>query len=224
MTVFTEGRHATEGLLYEDEAGFSRDNLTIAEGSPAIVPGAVLGKITVGEATSAAKSGGNTGTGTLVVDATDPIGAGAKPGVYTLRFVTATTFRLNDPNGDSLGTYAIGGSNGNAVTISSEIKFALTQASTVFVIGDGFDITVGAGHGEYALSPATIDQDFPGAEVACAIALYAADPTDAVVKIAGITRHAQFKVDVLSYDTTVNDDTKKAAKIAELATRGIIAR
>jgi len=48
MTTFTEGRHATEGLL--SEAGFhrSRDNITIEAGAGVIVPGQILGRVTAG--------------------------------------------------------------------------------------------------------------------------------------------------------------------------------
>ncbi len=71
-------------------------------------------------ATSAAKSGGNTGTGTNVPDATTPVLANAKSGVYTLRCTaTATnggTFRLTDPTGVVLGDYALPGTSGGSVT------------------------------------------------------------------------------------------------------------
>ena len=52
MTVFTEGRHANEGLMSEAEFGRSREAVTIASGSGVIKPGAVLGKYMSG-----AKSG-----------------------------------------------------------------------------------------------------------------------------------------------------------------------
>lgn len=44
-TTFTEGRHATEGLLSEANFHRSRDNIVIASGAGVIVPGTVLGKI-----------------------------------------------------------------------------------------------------------------------------------------------------------------------------------
>jgi len=48
MTVYTEGRHATEGLMSEAEFGRSREAVTIVSGSGVIKPGAVLGKYTSG--------------------------------------------------------------------------------------------------------------------------------------------------------------------------------
>lgn len=45
-TSFTEGRHATEGLMSEANFHRSRDNITVAAGAGVIVPGMVLGKVT----------------------------------------------------------------------------------------------------------------------------------------------------------------------------------
>ena len=44
-TVYTEGRHPTEGLLSEAEFNRSRDTIIIASGAGVIPPGAVLGKL-----------------------------------------------------------------------------------------------------------------------------------------------------------------------------------
>lgn len=126
MTTFTEGRHATEGLLSEAEFHRSRDNITIAAGAGLILPGQVLGKVTA--------------SGKYVPSA-------------------------------------------NASVTGEE-----------------------------------------GAEVANAIALYGCDATTEDQKIAAITRDAEWNGHTLSYDATVNDATKKAAKAAQLAAQGIIAR
>jgi len=48
MNTFTEGRHATEGLLWEQDFAYSRAEITIAAGSGVVAPGAVLGKYTGG--------------------------------------------------------------------------------------------------------------------------------------------------------------------------------
>ena len=92
---------------------------TIAE-SEALIRGTVLGRRSVGTASSAAKAGGNTGNGTFVLDGTTPVRAGAKPGVYTLRCIAAAsnagTFALMDPEGFALGQYAITGGSGGTNT------------------------------------------------------------------------------------------------------------
>jgi hypothetical protein len=126
MATFTEGRHATEGLISEAEFHRSRDNITIAAGAGLILPGQVLGKVTAS--------------------------------------------------------------------------------------------------GKYVPSANTSITGEEGAEVANAIALYGCDATTADQKISAITRDAEWNGHTLSYDATVNDATKKAAKAAQLAAQGIIAR
>lgn len=127
-----------------------------------LVIGTLLGKILLGAATSAAKTGGNTGNGTLVLDATTPILAGAKAGVYQVRILRAALAEvgttpvvpamkalasLKDPDGNVLAVVDVPTSSG--VTISNQIKFVLTEGSTPFAVGDGFDITIAAGSGKY---------------------------------------------------------------------------
>lgn len=142
MATLTEGKHEGEfigelamGIGYHVEKG------TVLSGEN-LVAGAVVGDVPGGTSSSAAKTGGNTGTGTCVLDATTPILARAEEGVYTVRFTTATNMRLEGPDGSVLGDITIGGANGNSATISEQIKAVVTQASTVFVAGDGFDITI----------------------------------------------------------------------------------
>lgn len=95
-----------------------------------------------GSAVSAAKSGGNTGGGSLTLDVTTPVLAGAKVGVYTVRCITAATdsgtFRVTDPDGFVIGDVAVG------ATFANDIKFAIADGAPDFVVGDGFDITVSA--------------------------------------------------------------------------------
>ncbi|WP_099863731.1 head decoration protein [Pararhizobium haloflavum] len=63
-----------------------------------------------------------------------------------------------------------------------------------------------------------------GAETGVAIALYGCDATDADQEIAIIERDAEVNGHILTLDDTVNDDTKRAAKVAQLADAGIIVR
>jgi hypothetical protein len=53
------------------------------------------------------------------------------------------TFRVTNPLGQVLGDLIPG------VTFANEIKFALADGSTDFIVGDGWDITVAAGSGKY---------------------------------------------------------------------------
>ncbi|NOT09676.1 MAG: head decoration protein [Gemmatimonadales bacterium] len=114
--------------------------------------GAVLGVIAIGAAVSAAKAGGNTGTGALTLDVTTPVRAGAKVGVYRVRCIAAAansgTFRVEDPDGIVLGDVVVGG------TFDDDLKFAIADGGTDFIVDDGFDITVAAGSGKVKLSAA----------------------------------------------------------------------
>lgn len=223
MTALTEGRHTGEGILSEARGHRSRDNITIASGAGIIAPMTVLGMVSAGAAVAAA-GGGNTGNGTLVMDVTTPVLSGVQPGVYRLTFATLTTVELADPNGDAIDVIAIGGAEGNAVTVANQIKAALTQGATPFAIGDTFTVTVAAGSGEYVPSPNAADPDYPGAEVACAICIYGGDATSAAVEVAGLTGDAEVVAGCLSYDASVDDAGKKAAKVEQLRAAGIKAR
>ena len=114
----------------------------------------VVGKITIGTLTAAAKTGGNTGTGTCTL-----ITAGAKTqvGVYRVRCITATasagTFSVFAPDGTRL--YDATASTGGVAYTSPHINFTLIAKAgdtpADFIVGDGFDITVAAGSGKYKL-------------------------------------------------------------------------
>ncbi len=75
--------------------------------------------------------------------------------------------------------------------------------------------------GKYVPSAATGSD---GSQTAVAVLLYGVDATSADVKVAAITRDAQWNVNTLTYGSTVNDSTKKAAARAQLAAVGIITR
>ena len=133
--------------LRAGDADLIARDITVAMGGAApYARGVLLGRTSDGAASSAAKSGGNTGTGGLVLDVTTPRLANAIPGVYKVRCITATTdagtFRVTDPLGRTLGDIvsALGGA-----TFADQVKFAVTTITGHdFIVGDGFDITIGA--------------------------------------------------------------------------------
>lgn len=214
MAVLSEARHAGEFILSEADGKRSRDAITIQSGQGVFSPGAVLAMIAAGSAASAAKSGGNTGNGALTLDATTPVQDGALPGIYTVRCITAAvnggTFRVENPDGDVIGDVAVG------ATFNDDIKFAIADGATDFIVGDGFDITVNPVAGKYVKASAT--------QKAEAIAIYGGDATSADVKVAGIVRDAEVNGNCLVYDTSIDDATKTARKVSELALAGIIVR
>src|SRR4051812_23671445 len=90
-TILSELLTPGDVFKFEDgsEALYSRDNVVVASGQNLLI-GTVVGKISLGAATSAVKaSGANTGNGTLVLDVTTPILANAQPGLYAVRVTVA---------------------------------------------------------------------------------------------------------------------------------------
>lgn len=78
--------------------------------------------------------------------------------------------------------------------------------------------------GKYIPSPAAEVVGSEGAEVGLAISLYEVDATSADQKVVVIARDAEVNSNNLEYDASVDTTNEKAAKRAELAAVGIIAR
>jgi len=210
------------GVKHELDPQLYRRRGTIKSGSGALGPLTVLGQITTGAATSAAKTGGNTGNGTFVLDVTTPVLAGAKTGIYTLRCITAATnggvFRLEDPSGVVLGDVTISGGAGGTVTVAEHIKGVITDAGTDFVVGDGFDITVAVGALKYVpIAFAALD----GSQNAAAILMDAVDATSADAEACVLVGHAQIVANQLTWPSGATTNQKNAA-LAQLAALGIV--
>jgi len=164
---------------------------TIQLGQGILARGTVFGKVAAGAVTKAAKTGGNTGDGTLVLDETAPALANVLPGVYKVRITRAhlaavgTTpavplqfaiATLTAPDGDVVAEFNVATSAGT--TVASHVKFVMVDGSTKFALGDGFDITVAAGSGELIVcDKVAID----GSAVPFAILADYADATSAAV-------------------------------------------
>ena len=229
MTVLTEGKHTGEHLVSEANKTRSREVVTLAEGQN-LAAGTVLGKIAAAlEASSAAKSGGNTGNGTFVLDPTTPVLASGRVGVYTLRCTAAATnggtFRLDDPDGVVLTDVTITGGAGGTAAVNEQIKGTLTDGGTDFVVGDGFDITVvedddAADIGHYT----QFDQDGTnGSQIAVAVLFDNVDATDAAMDAVVHARDCEVNAAELTWPDDIDAD-EKAAAAAQLASAGIIAR
>ena len=74
---------------------------------------------------------------------------------------------------------------------------------------------------KWAPSPNAQVVGIEGAETARGIIIDDVDATSADVDVAAITRSAEVKGFALVYDSSVNDDTKKAAKVTQLAAAGV---
>ena len=226
MTTFTEGRHANEGLM--SEAGFhrSRGKATIKRGSGIHKPGMVLGKTTTGPM-PAAGAAGVPAPAAATITAAPTAAPGTKVGAHRFECIVGgagalSKWRHTDPDGVFVGVATAGtayeGGGLSALTI--------TDAGTDPVAGEAFAVTVtsAAASLKYAPSPETETAGIEGAETAVAIALYGADATTDDAEISIIERDAEWSVNTLSYDASVDTAGKKATKLAQLAARGIIAR
>lgn len=208
--MLTERNHTAEFLLSEGNGYLSRETIVLAITEALLAAGTVLAKAIYGAASSAAKAGGNTGNGALTLDVTTPILVGAKVGVYAVRCITVAanggTFRVEDPDGNVLGDVAVG------ATFSDDIKFAIADGATDFILGDGFDITIAAGSGQYV--PYT---DAAKATLPASAVLYGEAPINEAAQTAvAIVRNAEVIEDRLTGCT--------ASAILSLATHGMIVR
>ncbi len=137
----------------------------IAEGQDVLDRGTLLGidykgsvELKLADPAVSQVTGDNTGAGTLVMDAAKPLQDGTRAGIYTVRVIRAATAEvattptvpaqqaiavLKGPDGKLLEVFQVAGTPGT--TVKSEIKFVMTEdATTKFIVGDGFDIKVEA--------------------------------------------------------------------------------
>lgn len=215
MTTYTEPMRPLEFLVSEASGQLSRESVTLAASQGALVPGTVLGKITKAGTASSAAFAGNTGNGTM---GTVTVSAGAKAGVYKLVITEPGTdignFFVEDPDGITIGQGDVA-----AAFSAGGLAFTLADGATDFAAGDGFNITVAAGAGTYAVYDNTATN---GTEVAVAILAYAADNVAATQSVTVIARLAEVKLDQLDWDD--NDSTGITDGIADLLLQNIKVR
>lgn len=223
-TVITESTRVSDVILWEQgrDIEFTRQQITVLSGTAASVIGQVLGQIGLGAVSSAAKTGGNTGAGTLTPDATTPVLANAKTGVYKVRVVAVGTFIVTSPTGELVGDAVYGA--GATVTFANEIKFAFADDGTThYVAGDGFDVTVSAGSGKWVqVNPAANDGSQNAAGILIASPFSAQLTADAVAS-AIVRGPAVIKTGGLAWTSGMTSGQKTAA-LAQLAALGITSR
>lgn len=186
---------------------------TISDGATDFIVGDYFDIVVRGA--SATAFAGNTGDGAMGNITTS---AGAVPGTYKLIFIEPGTnagkFIVQGPTGMFIGR----GTVGQAFNAGG-LSFTLADGGTDFISGDGFDITVAAGSGQYRdLNPAAID----GSGKAAAVLIAAIDTTDAEKTTGAWTRICQLNDSDMSYGS-LNTNQKATAK-AELASLGILIR
>lgn len=145
QTPLIENRHAGGFLVSEARGHRSRDVVVLGGGAK-ILAGQVLGFKSGGVAVAAAAAT-NTGNGTIAMDGTTPVLAGAQHGIYkavcTVAAANGGTFQVTDPAHNVLGNATVGSA------FSNQIKFTIADGATDFVVGDEFDINVQAINGVY---------------------------------------------------------------------------
>lgn len=217
-TSATLSTRVADCVVHEVSPAWSRERATLLANSGAVVVGTVLGRILVGAAAAAAKAGGNTGNGTFTLDATTPVLAGARPGVYTVRCITAAanggTFRIEDPDGQVMGDVAVGG------TFSDDLKFVIADGATDFIVGDGWDVTVAEGSGKVVPLNLT-GRD--GSQIADSIAIEAKATSAADQPLEIEARGAVVNTSRLVWPAGATD-AQKASALSTLKRAGIVAR
>jgi hypothetical protein len=215
MTTYTEPQRDYEAVLYE-EPNLSREAVTIALGSGVLASGTVIGKITTGTSASATAFAGNTGDGAM---GEITVSAGAKVGTYKLVIIEPATdagaFQVEGPDGKVIGT-----GNVDAEFSKGGLTFTLADGAADFIAGDGFDIVVAAGSGQWT---GYDDGNTDGSQTALGVLMQNVDATSVAVAATAIVRIASVKKDALQWISGVDAGAKTKA-YADLALVNIIAK
>ncbi len=161
--------------------------------------GAVLGRSTTGNTTTTAKTGGNTGNGTLTGVAQ---GGLSLPGAYTLTATSPTSFSVVDPQGAVRAPATVGQPYESAV-----IGFVINAGSTAFAAGDAFTLTATAPTGEYTACATTATD---GSQNPVGILVDAIDTTNGPLS-AGIYLEGEFNANALYFGANNNAATVRDA-------------
>ncbi|WP_051949248.1 head decoration protein [Methylosinus sp. PW1] len=204
-------------VKWEEELAYSREEAALLANN-AVIIGTPLGKVSIGAASVAAKTGGNTGNGVFSLDGTTPIIVSAEVGVYAVRCIAAAsnsgTFRVFDPKGRALGDVVVGS------TFANQIKFAIADGATDFIVGDGFDVTIAAGSGKIKiLDPAALD----GSAKCEGFSAIVRDPGNADGRIVYIKRTAILADSGIVWPVGFTD-AQKAQALADVEPRGVVVR
>lgn len=170
-----------------------------------LTAGSVLGAMTIDPTAVVVVIGaGNTGNGVFTEDAVTPVLAGAKVGIYNVTNIqviaNAGLFQVTDPDGVVIGLYNVG------ETFENQIKFAIADGATDFVVGDTFSVEVSAGSGKLKLvNSANID----GSAIPYGILVDDTDATDSDQPIETYLT-GEFSTKDLSFGGTDTSVTHKA--------------
>lgn len=181
------------GFLYKSDQLIAGDLKLVTAGLATITGGLLLprgticGLVTLGALAPAGPVGTGNGTITLIT-----AGTRTKTGVYTIKFLTATTYTVTDPQGEALP-------NGvNGAYANPNLNFTITAGGTPFVAGDSFTVTVAAGANTWKKSVKTA---VDGSNLPLGILVDDADATGGDVN-SGMYLTGEFNENVVAYDGT----------------------
>jgi hypothetical protein len=215
VTPLVERRHAGGYIIFDLEDGMTtRDAIVLLTGFGLVEAGTVLGQVghaltgTIAAEAGSANSAGNATWSAFTVG--DPAVAGA----YTLMFLDATHFRVEDPAGHEIGHGVLG-----AAFAAGGLSFTGTAGGTAQAAADSFTITVAAGSGKFVpFDPTGAD----GREFASAILFAGKDTTNADQKAVAHRRGpVRVNANELVWGVNVSTTQQKTAALAALAALGI---
>jgi len=221
MSHLHEDNNLRDILRYEDDSAgqLSREVVTVATGET-LYQGEVIGKKTKAIATTGTADGGNSGGGTVT---TVTQGLKSKLGTYTIEAMTIVVspleqvFQVRDPDGNLLpDALAVG-----AYT-SDQINFTIVEGSPVIAEGDKWTIAISAGNGQVtAISLSAVD----GTSEAYGILTEDCTATAATEAVAIVKDAVIVAANVVWPVTSPAwSADEKAAALAQLAAKGIVAR
>ena len=218
MPVLTEGIHPVEFIMSEASWHRSRDAVKVAA-SQTVVPGNLLGGKAVAADVTTAQSRSGTGNGVLTF-ANPATSSKVKNGRYvvTLTGAGATApFQVEGPDGNVIGTGAVG------TAFDKEVKFTLADGAADFVAGDQLFLDIGVEPTDYEhvpWDPAGTDGSEKVRGIACYGVVTGAGETK---KITALTRDAEVNGKLLNLPNGVTA-AQTAAAHAGLRALGVIVR
>lgn len=221
MVVFTEGRHAAEFLLSEDNGNRSRENAMIAN-SVDVIAGAVL----IRTATTNAPAVGTpvfagTGNGAMTL-ASPAYGVGARQGTYRVQLIDEAAnlgdFEVIRPDGTIDGIATVG------VAYVGQIKFTIADGATDFTSPAVFAVPVTIAGSTFAgtFTPLLAGVTVNEADTV-ALALYPKTAAETDRGMAVIARAATVNGNCLGWPASQAASDKDAA-VNALTRAGIIVR
>jgi hypothetical protein len=212
MAVQTEGARLGDWLKWEMDGRMSRKTVTVGAGN--LVSGTVMGQIALGAATPTAFTANAANTGTC---GTVTVGAGAKVGTYKVVIIepgsNAGKFTVEDPDGITVGVGTVA-----AAFSGGGLGFTIADGATDFISGEGFNIDVAAGTGNYI----ALDKDATdGSVVAVGILVEDVDASSAAKDGVIIYQNARIDTRGLTWADAIAGT--KTAALAQLQLAGIVA-